>query len=60
MHNFSLATIGVCVFCASASVGAFFIFMAGINLRYDYEEESLNRQIILIKLKSKEMFLWYK
>ncbi len=25
MHNFSLATIGVCVFYASASVGAFFI-----------------------------------
>ena len=25
-HSVSLATIGVCVFCASASVGALFVF----------------------------------
>lgn len=31
LYPFSLATIGVCVFCAFASVGALFLFYGGLT-----------------------------
>ena len=36
MYNVSLATIGVCVFCASASVGALFAFLDRIELKRSF------------------------